>query len=206
MIYLDSAATTPLSPAAFEKMKPYFSEEYGNPGAVYPFGVRAKQAVETARAQVAGFLGCEPDHVIFTSGATESNNLVFAGLERHLAEVGRRHILVSAVEHHSVLEAAARLRERGFEVQYIPVSSSGQVTAETVSRLLRSDTGLVSVMLVNNETGIVNEVADIGPVCHERGALLHTDLVQAARSYILDIPYLYCDFASISAPKPCFPR
>src|SRR5208283_2628917 len=152
-LYLDYNATTPLDPRVFDAMKPYFLEEFGNAGSrTHLYGQRAKEAVETARSQVAAVLGIRPEEVIFTSGATESNNLALLGLVPYGLETGRRHVLSTAIEHKAVLEPLDQMRRLGFEVELAPVTSGGYVELETIRRRLRADTLLVSVMHANNET------------------------------------------------------
>lgn len=201
MTYLDNAATTQIDPMVLRQMMPYLTEQYGNAGALYEFGRKANHAVHTARTRVAQFIGSGSSNIIFTSGGSEANNLAIRGVKEHLKRIGRTHILISAVEHESVLRAANSLVEDGFRVEYIPVSKSGIVTDETVKRLLRTDTGLVSVMYVNNETGVKNPVNTIGRICREHGALFHTDCVQAAGCDPINVFDIGCDFLSISSHK-----
>lgn len=201
MIYLDNAATTQLDPRVLESMMPYLTTQYGNAGTLYRFGRAANEAIQEARARVARFIGADPDSIIFTSGGSEANNLVFHGVKDYLKRIGRTHILVSAVEHDSVLRAAESLMKDGFDVEYIPVLGNGTVPSAAVERALRADTGLVSVMYVNNETGVENPVGDIGSICLKHGVLFHTDCVQAAGCHPIDTTSIGCDFLSISAHK-----
>ena len=150
MIYLDNAATTMVSPDVLKAMTPYLTNEYGNPGGLYALGRRAGQAVQAARRQTADFLHAEPNQIIFTSGGSEANNLVFHGLKDTLKRLGKTHILVSAVEHDSVLKAADALIKDGFDVEQIPpIQGAAMVDPDTVLRMLRPETGLVSVMYMN---------------------------------------------------------
>ena len=204
MIYLDNAATTCVDPLVRDAMMPYFENEFGNPGAVYDFSQSARDAVDTARQDVAGFLHCAPEHVIFTSGGSEANSMVFRGLIPFLREYGKKTVLISAVEHDSVLRAAASMEEEGFTVKYIPVDKRGKVDIEKLTELLEEGygrIGLVSVMYVNNETGSVNPVEKISGLCHTYGALFHTDCVQAAANLPLDCQKINCDFLSVSSHK-----
>ena len=201
MIYLDNAATTQLDPRVLESMMPYLMTQYGNAGTLYRFGRAANEAIQEARARVARFIGAGPDSIIFTSGGSEANNLVFHGVRDYLKRIGRTHVLVSAVEHDSVLRAAESLIKDGFDVEYIPVLGNGTVPSAAVERALRADTGLVSVMYVNNETGVENPVGDIGSICLKHGVLFHTDCVQAAGCHPIDTTSIGCDFLSISAHK-----
>lgn len=153
VIYLDNAATTQMDERVLEAMMPYLTTEYGNAGTLYKFGRAANEAVQKARTQVAALINAEPEQIIFTSGGSEANNLVFRGLKDYLKSIGKTHILVSAVEHDSVLRAAESLIKDGFHVEYIPVSSECRVSPAVIEDALRADTGLVSVMFANNETG-----------------------------------------------------
>lgn len=201
MIYLDNAATTQMDERVLEAMMPYLTTEYGNAGTLYKFGRAANEAVQKARTQVAALINAEPEQIIFTSGGSEANNLVFRGLKDYLKSIGKTHILVSAVEHDSVLRAAESLIKDGFHVEYIPVSSECRVSPAVIEDALRADTGLVSVMFANNETGAINPIEDIGTICMKRGILFHTDCVQAAGCYPIDVVKIGCDFLSVSSHK-----
>ena len=201
MIYLDNAATTPIDRRVLESMMPYLTTQYGNAGTLYKFGRAANEAIQNARAQVSRFVGASNGSIIFTSGGSESNNLVFRGVKEYLKRIGRTHVLVSAVEHDSVLRAAESLIKEGFDVGYIPVQGDGSVSLTALEGLLRPDTGLVSVMYVNNETGAVNPVCDIGSLCMKHGVLFHTDCVQAAGCHAIDAVEIGCDFLSVSSHK-----
>lgn len=201
MIYLDSAATTSVSPIVLQEMLPYLEGQYANPGTIYRFGRAANDAVEKARTRVAEFFGCDAEHVMFTSGGSEANTTVFRGLIEHLLQKGKKRILVSATEHDSVMKAALSMCESGFTVEYIPVTGEGAVNLPVLEGMITEDTGLVSVMYVNNETGAVNPVEEIGALCMKRGVLFHTDCVQAAGAQNIDVGWIGCDFATISAHK-----
>ena len=201
MIYLDNAATTPIDRRVLESMMPYLTTQYGNAGTLYKFGRAANEAIQNARAQVSRFVGASNGSIIFTSGGSESNNLVFRGVKEYLKRIGRTHVLVSTVEHDSVLRAAESLIKEGFDVGYIPVQGDGSVSLTALEGLLRPDTGLVSVMYVNNETGAVNPVCDIGSLCMKHGVLFHTDCVQAAGCHAIDAVEIGCDFLSVSSHK-----
>ena len=201
MIYLDNAATTQMDERVLDTMLPYLKEQYGNPGAAYSFGKDAADAIELARRQVARMFHCTPDHIIFTSGGSEGNSLVFHGLERHLRGLGRTHIAVSATEHHSTLRAAEELTRSGFFTSFIEPEQDGTIEPYSVWNTVHSITGLVSVMYVNNELGSVNDIAAIGKFCKEREILFHTDCVQAAGQLDIDVDTMYVDFASVSAHK-----
>ena len=205
MIYLDNAATTRPWPQVVDAMLPYFNEEFGNAGTLYSPGRRANDAVRKARKQTARLFNCDPDNIIFNSGGSEGNSTVFRTAELLMRERGKRHVLISAVEHDAVVHAAQALCSEdpfdGFEVELIPVDSEGRVQTEQLKRILREDTGLVSVMYVNNETGAVNDVEEVGKICSEFGILFHTDCVQAAGVYPIDVTKVSCDFATISGHK-----
>ncbi len=199
-IYLDNAATTRISPEVLEAMMPYLKEEYGNAGSLYGMGRRAAEAIQRAREQTALLFGCTAEHVIFTSGGSESNNTVFAGLRKRLLDEGKNHLIVSAVEHDSVLKAAQELTKDGFYITCLYPGANGHISRKKVEDAIREDTGLVSVMFVNNETGVVNDVWGIGQACRERSVLFHMDCVQAAGLY--ELPVEGCaDFASVSSHK-----
>ena len=162
MIYLDNAATTRIHPAVLDAMMPYLEGQYGNPGSLYALGRRANAAVSKAREQVAKFINASPEQVIFTSGGSEANNLVFHGLKETLKSVGKTHVLVSAIEHDSALKAANSLIKDGFDVELIPPrQGTASIDPETVSHMLHPETGLVSVMYVNNEVGAVEPIEAI---------------------------------------------
>lgn len=201
MIYLDSAATTKIAPEVLAAMMPYLTDEYGNAGTLYGLGRSAAEAVQKAREQVATLFGCTPDHVVFTSGGSESNNTVFKGLQHKLTEQGKKHLIVSAIEHDSVLRAAEALTKDGFYITYIKPSSDGRISPKAVEAAIQEDTGLVSVMFTNNETGVTNDINEIGRICRQNEVLFHTDCVQAAGQYPLSVYKNDVDFASISSHK-----
>ncbi len=206
-IYLDYNATTPLDPRVFEAMKPYFLEEFGNAGSrTHLYGQRAKEAVEAARGQVAAVLGARPEEVIFTSGATESNNLALLGLVPYGLETGRRHVLSTAIEHKAVLEPLDQMRRLGFEVELAPVTRGGYVEPETIRRRLRPDTLLVSVMHANNETGVLQPVEEIGEILADSGTFFHTDAAQTFGKEVESLRKVQWDFASISGHKIYGPK
>lgn len=204
MIYLDHAATTPMDPRVVEAMIPYLTYDYGNPGSLHEYGRTAKDAVDKARQQVADFFYCSPEQVIFTSGGSEGNNLVIQGLENELRRRGKTDVLVSAVEHDSVLKAARKLcRKPDFHLNICNPDRSGKVTAEAIADNLTGETGLVSVMMTNNETGVGNPVFRINTVCRKAGVLYHCDAVQAAGLVELDTEDLLpdVDFMTMSGHK-----
>lgn len=201
MIYLDSAATTPIADEVFEAMLPWLKGNFGNPGSMYKAGRDAKAAIEKARGQVARLFNASPENIIFTSGGSEGNSFAFQAAAERLEASGKKHILVSAVEHDSVLRAAESLTKRGFHIDYLPVCKGGSVRFDTVKQAITPETGLISIMYVNNETGAINLLDEIGQLCSENGILFHTDCVQAAGFLSIDIESIRCDYATASAHK-----
>lgn len=204
-IYLDHAATTPLDPSVLAVMLPYFTERFGNPSSIYGLGQEARVALDAARSTVAAVLGCQPGEVLFTGGATESDNLALRGVAWQ-ARFDRPsgplpHLVTTAIEHQAVLAAAADLERQGFAVTLVAPDVAGIVSAEAVAAALRPETCLVSVMYANNETGAVQPVAAIGELCRERSVPFHVDAVQAAGLLPLGLDDLRCDLLSLSAHK-----
>ena len=200
-IYLDNAATTRVSDAALDAMLPYFRQQYGNPSSLYAFGQEAKEALERARATVAGVLNCEPREIIFTSGGSEADNQAIRSAAAIGAGAGKRHIISTAFEHHAVLHTLSKLEKEGFEVTLLDVHSDGLVRVEELAAAIRPDTCLVTVMYANNEIGTIQPITDIGRVCRERGVLFHTDAVQAAGHLPIDVRAQNIDLLSLSAHK-----
>ena len=204
-IYMDNHATTRTDPRVVEAMLPYFSEEYGNAASVHGFGQRAAAAVDRARAQVASLINAEPKEIVFTSGATESNNLAIKGAAAMYRRQGN-HVITTQVEHRAVLDPCRRLERDGFSVTYLPVDRFGQVSPADVADAITPRTILVSVMLANNEVGTLQPVAEIGAICRERGILLHTDATQAVSKIPVDVEALNVDLLSLSAHKMYGPK
>jgi cysteine desulfurase len=205
-IYLDNHATTAVDPAVLDAMLPYFSERYGNASSkIHAFGQDAYAAVETARAWVARLIGATPEEIAFTSGATESNNLAIRGGGRSLAASGK-HIVVTSIEHASVLESAATLEREGFAITRVGVGEQGLVDVGAVRDALRPDTVLVSVMAANNEIGTLQPIADVGALCRERGIAFHSDAVQALGRIPVDVQASSIDVLSLSAHKMYGPK
>lgn len=202
MIYLDNAATTQIDPEVLEAMMPYLTEQYGNAGTLYSLGRQAREAVEKAREQVAKLIGAEPEQIIFTSGGTEGNNMVFSMMAQYMKKHGKNHVVVSAVEHDSVLKAAQNLADNhGFEVTKLGVDRYGKVSPAFLKQNLKQNTGFISIMYVNNELGSVNDVKNLSKVTHESGALFHMDCVQALSCRAFNVKKIGCDFATVSSHK-----
>lgn len=217
MIYLDNSATTPIHPEVLKAMMPYLKGGYGNAGAVYRIGRESAKAIQKAREQVAQLFNASADQIVFTSGGSEGNNMVFSyGMRCMLEERGKKHVVISQIEHDSVYEAATHMFKPSgkadikddFYTQFIHTKSDGTVDVKHLEALLDEDEsiGLVSVMYVNNETGAVNPINHIGEICRERGIMFHTDCVQAAGCHAIDTNTIGCDFATISGHKIHAPK
>ncbi len=205
-IYLDYQATTPVDPRVLEAMLPWFTEKFGNPGSVtHSYGREAEAAVERARAQVAALIGAEAREIVFTSGATEANNLALKGAARfHRDE--RDHIVALATEHKCVLESARALEREGFRVTILPVEPDGLVDLATLEAALGERTSVVSVMAAHNEIGVLQPLAEIGALCRARGILFHTDAAQAFGKIPLDVDAMAIDLLSVSGHKTYGPK
>jgi cysteine desulfurase len=200
-IYLDCHATTPVDPAVLDALLPYLREDYGNASSKsHCFGWKAEAAVECARERVAKLIGASSREIIFTSGATESNNLVLQGVAEKYGQRGR-HFITTQIEHKCILATAAYLEKKGFEFTYLPVDQNGQVRVEDVEKAIRPDTLLISVMTANNETGTIQPVAEIGALARSRNVLFHTDAAQAVGKIPLDVNAMKLDLLSLSAHK-----
>jgi cysteine desulfurase len=200
-IYLDNNATTPVLPEVLDAMRPYFGEHFGNASSIHRHGQETRAAIEQARDSVASLLGCRPAEIVFTSGGTESDNLAIAGL----ANSGD-HIITSTMEHHAVLHACKHLEEMGCEVTYVPVDGRGLVDPDDVRRALRPDTRLISIMMANNETGVLQPVEEIGKIAAKAEVVFHTDAVQAAGKVPIDVKKIGCHALSISGHKMHAPQ
>src|ERR1700721_327626 len=194
--YLDNNATTPVLPDGCEAMRPYFSERFGNASSIHHHGQDTRAAVEQARDSVAALLNCRASEVIFTSGGTESDNLAIAGLT-----APGDHVITSGVEHHAVLHAVKHLEKTGCEITFLPVDGRGLVDPDDVRRALRPNTRLVSIMMANNETGVLQPVEEVGEIAAEADLFFHTDAVQAAAKIPIDVARIGCDALSISGHK-----
>ena len=200
-IYLDHAATTPLSPIVLEKMMPYFTDCFGNADSPHAIGRQAVNAVDNARDCLAERLGVKPNELYFTSGGTEADNWAIVGGAYAQKAKGKLHVIVSAIEHHAVLYAAEKLEKEGFPVTYLPVNEGGMVALNTLRDAITPQTGLVAVMAVNNETGVIQPIQELAKIAHEHGALFFTDGVQAAPYMPLDVKAWGVDMLSFSSHK-----
>ncbi|MFL6273906.1 MAG: IscS subfamily cysteine desulfurase [Blastocatellia bacterium] len=205
-IYMDYHATTPVDPRVFEAMSPYFTEIFGNAASRnHEFGWQAEEAVENARKQVADLIGATSKEIVFTSGATESDNLAIKGVADMYYERGD-HIITVVTEHKAVLDTCKKLEKRGFKVTYLPVASDGLISPDDVKRALTDKTILVSVMHANNEIGVLQPIAEIGKLCKERGVLFHTDATQSVGKVLFNVNEMNVDLVSISAHKMYGPK
>ena len=200
-IYFDHAATTPLDGEVFEKMHPYYTENFGNADSPHSFGRAAMRAVDAARDRVAELVGAKPDEIYFTSGGTESDNWAILGAAYAQRKKGKTRVVVSSIEHHAALSAAERLEKEGFSVAYLPVNARGKAETEALRALLTPETGLGAVMAANNETGVVQPFKALAKLAHENGSLFFTDAVQAAPYLKIDVSDWGADMLSFSAHK-----
>ncbi len=205
-IYMDYSATTPVDPRVADKMIPYLREQFGNPASrSHAYGWAAERAVEEAREQVAALVGADPREIVWTSGATESNNLAIKGAANFYSGKGK-HLITLKTEHKAVLDTTRELERQGFEVTYLDVKENGLLDMEVFKQALRPDTILVSVMLVNNEIGVIQDVEQIGEICREKGIIFHCDAAQATGKVAIDLNKLKCDLMSFSAHKTYGPK
>ena len=205
-IYLDYSATTPVDPRVAEKMIPYLTEHFGNPASrSHAFGWKAEEAVEQARENVAALVGCDAKEIVWTSGATESINLALKGAAEFYKTKGK-HLVTVKTEHKATLDTMRELERRGFEVSYLDVQDDGLLELEALEAALRKDTILVSVMFVNNEIGVIQDIPAIGELCRSKGVLFHVDSAQATGKCVVDLKALKVDLMSFSAHKTYGPK
>lgn len=205
-IYLDYSATTPLDPRVAEKMIPYLTEHFGNPASrSHAYGWEAEAAVEEAREQVAQLVNCDPKEIVWTSGATESNNLALKGAA-HFYQSKGKHLITVKTEHKAILDTTRELEREGFEVTYLTPQENGLVDLKVLADAIRPDTILVSVMYVNNEIGVIQDIPAIGQLCREKGVLFHVDAAQATGKVVIDLSQLKVDLMSFSAHKTYGPK
>jgi cysteine desulfurase len=205
-IYMDNHATTPMDPRVLEEMLPYFMEKFGNAASRnHSFGWAAEEGVETARERIAKLIGSTTKEVIFTSGATESDNLAIKGVAEMYREKGN-HIITAVTEHKAVLDTCKRLEKYGYRVTYLPVQKDGLIDLDDLRRAIDDKTILVTIMAANNEIGVLQPIAEIGKLCHERGVIFHTDATQAIGKIPVDVTKQNVDLASISAHKMYGPK
>ena len=206
-IYLDYSATTPVDPRVAAKMIPYLTEHYGNPASrSHPFGCTAEKAVENAREEVAKLVGADPREIVWTSGATESNNLAIKGAANFYAATKGKHILTIATEHKAVIDAVRELERVGFTATYLQPESNGLVDLDKFKAAIQPDTVLASVMLVNNEIGVIQDIEAIGNICRENNVIFHVDAAQATGKVAIDLEKLPVDLMSFSAHKTYGPK
>jgi len=205
-VYMDYSATTPVDPRVFKAMEPYFFTLFGNPASrSHSYGWEAESAVETARAQVASLLNADPREIVWTSGATEGNNLAIKGAAHFYSGKGK-HIITQVTEHKAVLDTFRELERQGFEATYLPVDEDGIVPAQRVIDAMRPDTILVSIMMANNETGVIQPVEEIGKACRARKIVFHCDAVQAAGKVPVDVDLIHADLLTVTAHKLYGPK
>ncbi len=204
-VYLDHNATTPLDQRVFDAMQPYLVEHYGNPSSPHYYGRLAKEALEESRAKIANAIKARPEEIIFTSGGTEADNLALRGIALN-AQRKKGHIITSSVEHHAVLRTCNALERNGNRITYLPVDNQGRINPDDVKASIRKDTNLISVMLANNETGVVEPVSEIGLIAREHDIPFHCDAVQAVGKRPIDVNSLCTDLLSISSHKLYGPK
>ncbi|KAL0343445.1 UNVERIFIED_CONTAM: Cysteine desulfurase, mitochondrial [Sesamum angustifolium] len=205
-LYLDMQATSPVDPRVLDAMLPYYVSRYGNPHSrTHLYGWESEQAVESARAQVSALINASPKEIIFTSGATESNNISIKGV-MHFYKDKKRHVITTQTEHKCVLDSCRHLQQEGFEITYLPVNPDGLVDLDKLRASIRPDTGLVSVMMVNNEIGVIQPMEEIGKICKEHNVPLHTDAAQALGKIPIDVNKMNISLMSLSGHKIYGPK
>ncbi len=205
-IYFDYQATTPTDPRVVEAMLPYFSEKFGNPHSrSHAFGWESEEAVEKARLEIANLINADPKEIVFTSGATESNNMAIKGVARFYGDK-KKHIITAVTEHKCVLDACRHLEDEGFKVTYLPVQTNGIINLNELKEAITEETILVSIMAINNEIGVIQPIEEIGKICREHGVFFHTDAAQAYGKIPLDVKAQHIDIMSISGHKIYGPK
>lgn len=205
-VYADNAATTPIHADVLNKMMPFLTTEYGNASTLYRLGQSSHKALENARQEVALLMNADSSEITFTGCGSESDNLALRGYLHSRQAKGRKHLIVSTIEHHAILYTAQALEKEGFAVTYLPVNQYGQVEPQALEQAIRPDTALVSIMFANNEIGTINPVAELGRVCHEKGVVFHTDAVQAYGHVPIDVKAMNIDMLSLSGHKINAPK
>lgn len=205
-VYADNAATTPIHADVLNKMMPFLTTEYGNASTLYRLGQSSHKALENARQEVALLMNADSSEITFTGCGSESDNLALRGYLHSRQAKGRKHLIISTIEHHAILYTAQALEKEGFEVTYLPVNQYGQVEPQALEQAIRPDTALVSIMFANNEIGTINPVAELGRVCHEKGVVFHTDAVQAYGHVPIDVKAMNIDMLSLSGHKINAPK
>lgn len=207
-IYLDMQATTPVDPRVLDAMIPFYVGVYGNPHSrTHAYGWESEKAVEEAREHIAKLIGADSKEIIFTSGATESNNMSIKGVARFFGRSGKKkHIITTQTEHKCVLDSCRHLQDEGFEVTYLPVQNNGLVRMEDLEAAIRPETAIVSIMAVNNEIGVIQPIAEIGKLCRSKKVFFHTDAAQAVGKIPMDVNEMNIDLMSISSHKIYGPK
>lgn len=204
-IYLDYTATTPVKPEVIDEMLKYLADNFGNPSSVHTFGVINRDNLASARERIARTINAEPSEIFFTSGGTEADNWALRGIAKLHSKKGK-HIITTQIEHHAILHTAAALEKEGYELTYLPVDEMGKVRIEDLKAAIREDTILVSIMLVNNEIGTIQDIAALGNLCREAGVIFHTDAVQAFGNMHIDVKALPIDLMTVSGHKIYAPK
>jgi len=201
MIYLDTSASTPVDPIVMEEMQKYFSLEYGNPGSMHNKGLEASKALQQSRNKIANILNCKPEEIIFTSSGTESINLALKGIKNK-----KNHIITTTIEHHAVLKTLEYLKQKGFEITYIPVEKNGIIDPRKIEKEIKNNTALITVMYANNEIGTIQPIKEISKIAKKHKIIFHTDACQAANSETLDVKELGVDLLTINSSKIYGPK
>ena len=205
-VYADNAATTPIDRRVLDKMLPFLTTEYGNASTLYQLGKSSHLALEEARKEIALTLNADPSEIFFTGGGSESDNMALRGAMKSPQAKGRKHMITSTIEHPAILRTAEALEKEGYKVTYLPVDSTGKVRLADLEAAITEDTALVSIMFANNEVGTINDIADIGALCHSKGVLFHTDAVQAFGHVPVDVKAMNIDVLSLSGHKINAPK